>query len=269
LTRVRQTESDTRELSQEEFQTTPPSRGPKPRRVQRLRITSSPTKEKQMSTGSAGIPGEQIGDIDGRASTESAPRTQQLADQAQEKAQQAAGQAQEKAQQAAGQAKNRLREQIDQRSSQAAEQINSQASDLRAVSDSLREQGKQGPADAAAKLADYGERVGGYLRDRDSDSILHDAEEFGRRRPWAVVAGGAVLGMAAARFLKASSSRRYSELPSRAAMTPSAGYLGGPGAPVGPEVPATRGPEYVAPPPSSVTPGDLGLGATAGRMTGS
>jgi len=39
--------------------------------------------------------------------------------------------------------------------------------------------------------------------------VLRQAEDFGRRKPAAVIAGGVVLGFAAARFLKASSSRRY------------------------------------------------------------
>lgn len=134
---------------------------------------------------------------------------QEVTGQSREKAQELAGQAQAQAQQAAGQARNRLREQLDQRSSQAAEQISTQASDLRSVSDTLREQGKEGPANAADKLAEYAEKVGGYLRDRDSDGLLADAEDLGRRQPWAVAAGGVVLGFAAARFLKASSSRRY------------------------------------------------------------
>lgn len=128
---------------------------------------------------------------------------------AQDKAQQAAGQAQEKAQQAAGQVQDRLREQIDQRSTQAAEQINTQASDLRSVSDALRKEGKDGPADAADRLAGYAEKVGGYLHDKDSNALLADAEDFGRQRPWAAAAGGLVIGLAASRFLKASSGRRY------------------------------------------------------------
>ena len=126
------------------------------------------------------------------------------------KAQEVAGQAQEKAQAAAGQVQDRLREQLDQRSAQAAAQINEQASDLRSVSQALREEGKDGPAKAADRLASYGERVGGYLRDKDADALLRDAEDFGRRKPAAVVAGGLVVGFAAARFLKASSTRRYS-----------------------------------------------------------
>lgn len=121
----------------------------------------------------------------------------------------AAGQAQRSAQQAAGQMQDRLREQLDQRSSQAAEQINQQVSDLRSVSEALREQGKDGPAQAADRLAGYADRVGGYLRDKNSDALLADAEDFGRRRPWAAAAGGAALGFAASRFLKASSTQRY------------------------------------------------------------
>lgn len=133
----------------------------------------------------------------------------EVSGQVQEKAQQVADQAQEKGQQAATQAKDKLREQLDQRSSQAAEQINQQASDLRAVSDSLREQGKDGPASAASRLADYAERAGGYLQDKDSDALLADAEDLARRQPWAVAAGAAALGFAASRFLKASSARRH------------------------------------------------------------
>jgi hypothetical protein len=129
---------------------------------------------------------------------------------AQEKAQEVAGQAQEKAQAAAGQAQAKLREQLDQRSSQLAQQINEQASDLRSVSDTLREQGKDGPAKVAERLAGYAEKVGGYLREKDSQALLQDAEDFGRGKPAVVAGGGLLLGFVASRFLKASSARRYS-----------------------------------------------------------
>jgi hypothetical protein len=104
---------------------------------------------------------------------------------------------------------DKLREQLDQRSSQAATQITGQASDLRSVGESLREQGKEGPAKAAEQLAQYAEKVGGYLREKDSHALLADAEDFGRRQPWVVAVGGITLGFAASRFLKASSSQRY------------------------------------------------------------
>lgn len=142
--------------------------------------------------------------------SDGAPQEAQPQGQVQEKAQEVASQAQEKGQQAAAQAKHKLREQLDQRSSQAADQINRQASDLRAVSSSLRQQGKDGPASAAGQLADYAEKAGGYLQDKDSDALLADAEDFARRQPWAVAAGALALGFAASRFLKASSAKRHS-----------------------------------------------------------
>src|SRR5690348_10375798 len=154
-----------------------------------------------MTTGTSASPYQHAGDGGQRE----AP-----AGQAQDKAQEVASQAQEKGQQAASHAKNKLREQLDQRSSQAAEQINQQASDLRAVSNALREQGKDGPASAAGRLADYADKAGGYLQEKDSDALLADAEDVARRQPWAVAAGALALGFAASRFLKASSARRYS-----------------------------------------------------------
>ncbi len=129
---------------------------------------------------------------------------------AQDEAQKVAGEAQEKAQQAAGLAQDKLREQLDRRSTQLAEQARQQGSDLRAVSEALRDQGKDGPAQLTNRLAEYAERAGRYLRDKDADAMLGDAEDFGRQKPTAVAAGALALGFAASRFLKASSSKRYS-----------------------------------------------------------
>jgi ElaB/YqjD/DUF883 family membrane-anchored ribosome-binding protein len=129
--------------------------------------------------------------------------------QAKDKAQEVAGQAQEKAQDAAGQAKGRLREQVDRRSTQAGEQVRSTASDVRSVGEELRKQGKDKPARLADQAADRAERVGSYLQESDADRILRDVEDFGRRQPWAIVAGGLALGFLASRFLKASSQQRY------------------------------------------------------------
>ena len=139
------------------------------------------------------------------------PQVQQVAGQAQEKGRQAAGQAQEKAQEAAGQAKATLREQVDQRSTQAGERVTSNVEDLRSVGEELRRQGKDKPADYTDKLAEKAERLGSYLKESDPDRILSDVEDFGRRQPWAVAAGGVALGFVASRFLKASSTQRYQQ----------------------------------------------------------
>ena len=79
-------------------------------------------------------------------------------EQAKDKAQQAAGQAQAKAQEAAGQAKGALRTQVDQRSTEAGDRVGGFASDVRSVSEQLREQGKDQPAKLAEQAADRAER---------------------------------------------------------------------------------------------------------------
>jgi hypothetical protein len=126
-----------------------------------------------------------------------------------EKAQEVTGQAGEKVQEAAETAQDKLREQLDQRSTKAGETVTDTAQDLRTVGEELRKQGKETPARVADKAAEQTERVGSYLKDANSDRMLSDVEDFGRRQPLAVLAGGLVVGIAAARFLKASSRGRY------------------------------------------------------------
>jgi hypothetical protein len=131
--------------------------------------------------------------------------------EAQEKAQEVAGEAQEKARDAAGKAQDTLRQQVDERSTEAGEKVSAQAEDLRSVGEELRKQGKDGPAKLADRAAEQTEKVGSYLKEKGPDEMLHDVEGFGRERPWAVLAGGLALGVAAARFLKASSRNRYQQ----------------------------------------------------------
>ena len=131
--------------------------------------------------------------------------------EAQEKAQEVAGQAQEKAREAAGGAQENIRQQIDDRSTQAGEQVSSTAQDLRSVGEELRKQGKETPAKLADRAAEQTEKVGSYLKERGPDQMLEDVEDFGRQRPWALLAGGMAVGIVAARFLKASSRNRYQQ----------------------------------------------------------
>jgi len=145
------------------------------------------------------------------ATAQAQEKAQAVAGQAQEKASEIAGQAKEQAQNVAGQAQTQLRSQVDQRSTQAGEQVTQQASDLRTVSESLREQGKEGPAKVADQAAQKIEKVGSYLTESNSDKILGDVEDLARKQPMAVLAGGLLLGFAASRFLKASQTQRYQQ----------------------------------------------------------
>jgi hypothetical protein len=130
---------------------------------------------------------------------------QQVKDQVKDAAQAT----EDRARSAAGQAKRGLRDQVDRRSTEAGERISMQAGDVRSVAEELRRQGKDAPARFADQLADRAERFAGYLERADGDRILRDVEDYARRNPWAVAAGGLVVGFAASRFLKASSGQRY------------------------------------------------------------
>ena len=120
-----------------------------------------------------------------------------------------ASQAQDKAKEAAGEARGRVREEVDRRSTEIGGRVGSSAGDARSVADELRKQGKDTPARYVEQAADRVERLGGYLERSDGDRIVRDVEDFARRNPWAVAAGGLALGFAASRMLKASSSERY------------------------------------------------------------
>jgi hypothetical protein len=182
---------------------------------------------------------------------------------AQQKAQEATQVAQEKAQEAKGAARNRVRTEVDTRSTQAGEQAGTVAQDVRSVGEHLRSQGKDKPAEYADKAAQRVEDIGDYLKRSDGDAILRDVERFGRQRPWAVMAGGLVLGVVASRFLQASSSRRYHEMESsrnlparrtdvdRAAISPGvgagAGVGGAPSTATTPPAPGVTSPVPGAP----------------------
>jgi hypothetical protein len=152
----------------------------------------------------------------GSTATADRSTTEQVNDQVRDKAQLA----QDKARGALGQGRSRLRDQIDQRSTQAGEQVQSTAQDVRKVAEQLRGQGKETPARVAEQVADRAESFGTYLRDADGERLLRDVEDVARRQPWLVAASGLVLGFAASRFLKASSSRRYQSPPDRSYASP-------------------------------------------------
>jgi ElaB/YqjD/DUF883 family membrane-anchored ribosome-binding protein len=142
----------------------------------------------------------------------SAPGTSAAAQDANGSSADGAGdQIQEKARDVAGQAQDTVRQQVDQQAKKAGEQISGTADDMRSVGEELRKQGKDGPAKLADRAAEQTEKVGSYLSGAGPDQMLHDAEDFGRERPWALLGGGLLLGAVAARFLKASSRGRYRE----------------------------------------------------------
>lgn len=142
-------------------------------------------------------------DISSRSS-EDAPVTEQ----AKEKAGEVADQARQTVSDVRSQGREYVRSTVNDRSSQAGQRVHSLAQDLRSFGSELRNQGKDGPAQVVERIAEQGEHVAGYLRTTDGDRMLRDVEQFARRNPWAVLAGGVAMGFVAARFLRASSQQR-------------------------------------------------------------
>jgi hypothetical protein len=135
-----------------------------------------------------------------------------LAEQAKSGLDDAASSVQEKAGELKEQSRGRLGETLDERTTQAGGQAQQVAGAMRQTVSQMRSQGETGSAQMASLFemaADRVEDLGGYLQRTSGDRLLHDVEGFARRRPWAVAGIGMVAGLAASRFLKASSERRY------------------------------------------------------------
>ena len=153
------------------------------------------------------------------ADTASETGREGLSGQATSQLQDAATNAQEKVAEVKEAGRNKLSEQIGERTTQAGEQARGMAQALRRSGEQLRIQGDGGQAATFAEgVAERMERVGEYLQRAHGDELLRDVEGFARRRPWMIAGIGLLGGLAASRFLKASSERRYSSA------TPSGGY---------------------------------------------
>ena len=128
-----------------------------------------------------------------------------------ERAQQVQEAAQEQVQEKTQQARGRLRDEVDTRSTEIGEQVSGTSEAIREAASQLRQKGQDGPARATEQAAEKMEQAGRWLTESDGDRILSDVEDFARRQPWAVLAGGLVVGFAASRFLKSSSQQRYAQ----------------------------------------------------------
>ena len=141
-----------------------------------------------------------------------AERTDQegLIGQASTQAQEAASTTQEKAVELKEQGKSKLGQTLDQRTNEAGAQARKMAQALRRSSQELSNDGSgQQVAGLAEGAADRIERLGGYLERTSGAELVRDLEDLARSRPWMIAGIGLVAGLAASRFLKASSERRY------------------------------------------------------------
>lgn len=130
-------------------------------------------------------------------------------EQVKERVSEGAQQVQQKAVEAKQQTRERVRQQVDARSSETGEQMARTGSALRQTAQQLRGDQQEQQAKVLEAVAERTERLGRYLSETNGDQLLRDAERLARQRPWVLAGGGAILGFLAARFTKASSSRRY------------------------------------------------------------
>jgi ElaB/YqjD/DUF883 family membrane-anchored ribosome-binding protein len=151
-----------------------------------------------------------------------------LASQASAKVEDAASLAQEKASELREQGSARLREQLDERSTKMGSQVRSLATALRRSGTELSDEGNGNASQLTTQAADRIERVGSYLEQKSGGELMGDVENFARRRPWLLAGLGMAAGVAAARFVKASSEQRKdesreTEWPTRSEATSSSG----------------------------------------------
>ena len=100
--------------------------------------------------------------------------------------------------------------QLETRTKIAGQSVRSAANALRTIAGQLREDDtSKALADVADRASDMVDRVGSYLEQSDFHTLMSDAEDFSRQRPWAVASIGLVGGLLASRLLKSTAARRH------------------------------------------------------------
>jgi hypothetical protein len=133
--------------------------------------------------------------------------TQEVAGQAQQMAGQVADEAEAKTGQVAEQLKQQASSRLSSQIDRAAEGLGSLSQALLSVSGQLRQQDKALVAEYTTRSAEQVQRAASYLRGKDVDQLVDEAEDFARRQPVVFVSGAFALGLVAARFLKSSGQR--------------------------------------------------------------
>lgn len=132
---------------------------------------------------------------------------------------QEASQASRKVRRSAAEAAQRLRDEglavFSRQRSAAAEELMHLRDALEAASEKLSEQDDHRVADLTQVAADRLDAVAEYLRKRDLGTLAADLSQAARRRPVLFYGGLFAVGVAASRFLKASSHHGHHTAASR------------------------------------------------------
>lgn len=115
--------------------------------------------------------------------------------------------AEREARDAIGSARDELQALLENQKNAAADRVRDVARALRSTGDELRAKDQHTVAAYVASVADRIEHWSGQLHRRHIDMLARDIQQFATRQPLLCIAGAAVIGFAATRFLKSSESR--------------------------------------------------------------
>ncbi len=127
-------------------------------------------------------------------------------EQAKERVRHAAQRTEQKAGQVAHQARQKAKGQLSTQKERAAGTLGGVAQALRQSGKDLQEQDQRQVGHYTERAADQVERFSGYLRERNVDQLMGEAENLARKRPTLFLGGAFALGLLGTRFLKSSSS---------------------------------------------------------------
>jgi hypothetical protein len=111
------------------------------------------------------------------------------------------------AQSAAREAQEAGRDFVHEQKEKLAQKVDEYAEAVRAASERLRSEEGNVLATPTQKAAEQLRRMSSYLREKEPDDALDDLESFARRKPEVVFGVFFAVGLAAARFFKASRKR--------------------------------------------------------------
>ena len=160
------------------------------------------------------------------------------------------------AQSAARQAQEAGRDFVHEQKENLAQKVDQYAEAVRAACERLRGEEGNVLAEPAQKAAEQLGRMSSYLRAKEPGDFLDDLESYARRRPEVVYGGLFVVGLAAARFFKASRRKPRRTGPPEPVAYASTPQLSG-AAPSSPSEPVSVAPAFsptFPPPPSSSPP---------------
>jgi hypothetical protein len=158
------------------------------------------------------------------------------------------------AQSAAREAQEAGRDFVHEQKEKLAQMVDEYAEAVRAASERLRSEEGNVLATPAQRAAEQLGRISSYLREKEPGDALDDLESFARRKPEVVFGAFFAVGLAAARFFKASRKRPRRAGPPEPLGNPGSGQLSA-AAPTSAPIPAATqplsGPSGFPPAPSS------------------